>query len=226
MIVLWVLLGLLLLIFLLLLVPAHLEIRYAETVRMEARYLFLRYTLLPEPEKPQQPEKPQKKEKQEAQKEEKKEPSLQEKFKRFFKVQGFSGVMHLAGDFLRLTGTAAVKLIRRCRLRRFDLYAVAGGDDAAAAAILYGQACAVLYPAAQVLFRLTKCGKGRISVDLDYNVKTPYAELSADLSLRPVFAVYYGLKYLIGLLPVYQRFSDPANRKLQKGEKNERKQGQ
>lgn len=217
MIVLWILLGLLAVVFLLLLVPVHADVRYREKLELDVRYLFLRRTLLPAPEEPQaeKAEAPSKEKKPEAQKQ-KKNPML-EKLVRFKEAEGLSGLLHLAGDFLRLTGTSAAKIIRRLKIRDFDLYVLTGDEDAAAAAILYGQACAVVYPAAEALFTLTKCRRRRVSVDLDYAVKTPAVQLAADVSIRPLFALFYGLQYLIGLLPIYQRFSDPRSGAKRKG---------
>lgn len=217
MIVLWILLGLLAVVFLLLLVPVHADVRYREKLELDVRYLFLRRTLLPAPEEPQaeKAEAPSKEKKLEAQKR-KKNPML-EKLARFKEAEGLSGLLHLAGDFLRLTGTSAAKIIRRLKIRNFDLYVLTGDEDAAAAAILYGQACAVVYPAAEALFTLAKCRRRRVSVDLDYAVKTPAVQLAADVSIRPLFALFYGLQYLIGLLPIYQRFSDPRSGAKRKG---------
>lgn len=217
MIVLWILLGLLAVVFLLLLVPVHADVRYRERLELDVRYLFLRRTLLPAPEEPQaeKAETPSKEKKPEAQKR-KKNPML-EKLARFKEAEGLSGLLHLAGDFLRLTGTSAAKIIRRLKIRDFDLYVLTGDEDAAAAAILYGQACAVVYPAAEALFTLAKCRRRRVSVDLDYAVKTPAVQLAADVSIRPLFALFYGLQYLIGLLPIYQRFSDPRSGAKRKG---------
>ena len=217
MIVLWILLGLLAVVFLLLLVPVHADVRYREKLELDVRYLFLRRTLLPAPEEPQaeKAEAPSKEKRPEAQKQ-KKNPTL-EKLARFKEAEGLSGLLHLAGDFLRLTGTSAAKIIRRLKIRDFDLYVLTGDEDAAAAAILYGQACAVVYPAAEALFTLTKCRRRRVSVDLDYAVKTPAVQLAADVSIRPLFALFYGLQYLIGLLPIYQRFSDPRSGAKRKG---------
>ena len=217
MIVLWILLGLLAAVFLLLLVPVHADVRYREKLELDVRYLFLRRTLLPAPEEPQaeKAEEPSKEKKPEAQKR-KKNPML-EKLARFKEAEGLSGLLHLAGDFLRLTDTSAAKIIRRLKIRDFDLYVLTGDEDAAAAAILYGQACAVVYPAAEALFTLAKCRRRRVSVDLDYAAKTPAVQLAADVSIRPLFALFYGLQYLIGLLPIYQRFSDPRSGAKRKG---------
>ncbi len=215
MIILWILLGLILLIVLALSIPAHVDIKYTDTLSMDLRYLFLRFKVLPTPEKPEK-EKP----KNDKTKEQKSSPSapkakkpnvLVQKFKGFVKAEGYRGFMGLVGQFVGLTGTAAVSIIRKVRIRSFDLYVMTGGDDAAAAAILYGQTCAAVYPAAELLFSLVKCKKHRISVDLDYSVTEPYVILEADASLSPLFALHYLLRYAGGVIPLLKRFLFPAN---------------
>lgn len=208
MIVLWILLGLLLVLLLCLLIPVHVQVEYGDAFTLDVRYLFLKFRILPAPEK----EKAEPKEKAEKAEEKKPNPTL-EKIKRVFKAEGFSGFMELVGTFLKLTATQAVRIIRKIRLRDFDLYVMTGKEDAAEAAVFYGQVCALVYPAAEALFTLTGCKKRRrVSVDLDYNVKTPYVRLAADLSILPVFVLYYGIQYLIGLLPIYQKFQNPRKR--------------
>lgn len=232
MIVLWILLALLFLILLALLIPVHACVRYGEELALDIKYLFFKIPVLPVTEKPEEPKPEQKPAgaKKSAPKEKKPNPLL-EKVKSSFKAEGFKGFMDLVGRFVKLTGTTAVRIIKKLRLRDFDLYLMVGGEDAASAAILYGQICAAVYPAAEILFKLTKCRRRRMSIDLDYDVKEPYVKLEANVSVRPIFAVRYALQYLVGLLPLYQRFMNPVNRKSQKSEKergqeNERKQSQ
>ncbi len=217
MIFLWILLGIILLILLALSIPAHVNIRYTDTLYMDIRYLFLRFKVLPAPEKPQEEKvkkEPQKPEKPKTDALKEKKPNvLVQKFKGFVKAEGYRGFMGLIKRFLGLTGTAAVSLVRKVRIREFDLYVMTGGADAAQAAILYGQTCAAVYPAAELLFRLTKCKKHRISVDLDYSVTEPYVILEADASMRPLYALHYLLRYAGGVLPLLKRFLFPAKPK-------------
>ena len=216
MIFLWILLGLIVMILLALSIPVHVCIRYTDELALDMRYLFLRFKVLPAPEKPKK-EKPKqttpkkKKTTASAAPKEKKPNILVQKFKDFVKAEGYKGFLGLVNRFLGLTGTAAVSIIRKVRIREFDLYVMTGGEDAAQAAILYGQTCAAVYPAAELLFRLTKSKKHRISVDLDYSVTEPYVILEADASIRPFYALHYALWYAGGVIPLLKRFLFPAN---------------
>lgn len=215
MIIVWILLGLIVFVFLALSIPAHVDLKYTDTLSMDIRYLFLRFKVLPAPEKTEKkkPEKDKPKEKTapSTAPKSKKPNVLVQKFKGFVKAEGYRGFMGLVGQFIGLTGTAAVSIIRKVRIRSFDLYVMTGGDDAAAAAILYGQTCATIYPAAELLFSLVKCKNHRISVDLDYSVAEPYVILEADASLSPLFALCYLLRYAGGVIPLLKRFLFPAS---------------
>ena len=213
MIALWILLGLIALILLALCIPVHAKVRYGEQLELDIHYLFLKFPILPEPEKPEAETTEEKTEAKQEKPKEKKPNILVQKTKAFLKAEGFNGFFELLGRLLKLTGTKASRLLKRFRVRDLDLYVMTGGPDAAAAAILYGQVCAAVYPAAEVLLRLVKCRKRRVSVDLDYNVTEPYVKLEADVSVRPIFAVHYALGYVIGVIPMIRRFMNPVNRK-------------
>ena len=214
MIVLYILLGLLCLIALFLCIPVHAIVRYNTELELDIRYLFLKFAVLPEQDKPEQKPAPVKKTTEKAAKPKEKKPNaFLQTVRRSLKAEGFNGFMELIGAFVRLTGTTVVQLIKKLRIREFDLYVMTAGPDAAAAAILYGKTCAVIYPAAEMLFRLVPCKKHGVSVDLDYSITEPYVKMEADVSILPIYAVYYAILYLKGVIPLFKRFTNPVNRK-------------
>lgn len=200
-----IVLGVLLFLFILLLIPLRLSVWYDLEMTVFVRYLFLKWQLVPEPEK-----KPKKEKKTAKAPEHKKEPakprSLLDKVKDVLRAEGFQGFMRLVKDFLQMTGGTLKELLKRASLRHFDLYVMTGGEDAAEAAILYGQTSAAVYAAAEVLFTLTKCRDRRVTVDLDYSIKSPYVKLAAEGGIRPLFLLYFGVKYLLRAFPILKRF--------------------
>ena len=81
MIVLWILLGLIALIFLLLCIPVRFDLNYNGEATVFIRYLFLKYRVLPAPEKkpePKKEKKPSEKKSEEKAKEKKPNPLLQQ----------------------------------------------------------------------------------------------------------------------------------------------------
>ena len=142
MIVLWILLGLIALIFLLLCIPVRFDLNYNGETTVFIRYLFLKYRVLPAPEKKpesKKEKKPSEKESEEKAKEKKPNPLLRQ-VKKYKEAEGLTGLLTLAKDLLKATGTRFGKLLKHIKLKDFDLYVlVGGGKDAAEIAILYGE---------------------------------------------------------------------------------------
>ena len=134
MIVLWILLGLIALIFLLLCIPVRFDLNYNGETTVFIRYLFLKYRVLPAPEKKpesKKEKKPSEKESEEKAKEKKPNPLLRQ-VKKYKEAEGLTGLLTLAKDLLKATGTRFGKLLKHIKLKDFDLYVlVGGGKDAA-----------------------------------------------------------------------------------------------
>ena len=112
MIVLWILLGLIALIFLLLCIPVRFDLNYNGETTVFIRYLFLKYRVLPAPEKKpesKKEKKPSEKESEEKAKEKKPNPLLRQ-VKKYKEAEGLTGLLTLAKDLLKATGTRFGKL--------------------------------------------------------------------------------------------------------------------
>lgn len=120
MIVLWILLGLIALIFLLLCIPVRFDLNYNGEATVFIRYLFLKYRVLPAPE-PKKEKKSSEKKSEEQAKEKKPNPLLQQ-VKKYKEAEGLTGLLTLAKDLLKATGTRFGKLLRHIKLKDFDLY--------------------------------------------------------------------------------------------------------
>lgn len=161
MIVLYIFLGLLLTLFLLLLIPLRVEASFREELFLDLRYLFLRFPLLPgkpeaEEEQPEPKEKP------------KDKPGMLDKAKTAMKREGLAGFLGALGELIKLLLSFSAGILKRLRLKRFQLYlCVPGAGDAAAGAVLYGQASAGVYAACGGLFSLLPCKDKGVTVDLD-----------------------------------------------------------
>lgn len=128
MIVLWILLGLIALIFLLLCIPVRFDLNYNGEATVFIRYLFLKYRVLPAPEKkpePKKEKKPSEKKSEEQAKEKKPNPLLRQ-VKKYKEAEGLTGLLTLAKDLLKATGTRFGKLLKHIKLKDFDLYVLVG----------------------------------------------------------------------------------------------------
>lgn len=198
--VLFVIGGILLLLFLLLCIPVKLKLTFRQEFQWEIHYLFLTFRPSGEERAEEEPE--------EELGEPKKE-KLWHRIKRMLKRKQLSGFLESISELVALLKETGGKLMSHVKLRYFDLYLCVGSmDDAAEAAIFYGKACSVAYSACGILFELLPCKKKFVTVDLDYQAPQYQIDFSAHLSLRPLFGLIYGLGLLLK--------GAPAIRKLQK----------
>jgi len=203
-IALWIILGILLLLFLILMVPVEVIAHYGDELSLTVKVLFYTKKLLPQPNKTQKP-KPKKEEpkpRPEAKKKEKpkkeKKPSYLTKLR---EKKGLSGVVSLLSGLAKIAGTTLKGLFSHIVIKRFDVGIALSSGDAASTAINYGRLCAVVYPAVDVIAASTVCKDYRVSIEpvFDDDKET---EITADLHarLRVVFAAYEGIKAGLKLL--------------------------
>ncbi len=215
--ILYFILGLLALLLLLTLVPVRAQLSFDGVFRLRIKYLFLDIPILPsEPE--EGPEEPASEEKPEKQKKPEKSggPGIADRIKASLKREGLGGFLQAIGELISLLGQASAGILRRLRLRRFDLYlCVAGAGDAAAGAELFGRISAGVYSACGVLFTLLPCKDKGVTVDLSYDLWESRVDFSAELSMRPFFVLTEGLKLVLKSLRPLRRIlhSERKNKK-------------
>lgn len=175
--------GVLLLLFLLLLAPVRLEVRFREEFSLNVKYLFLSFPILPGKEQAEANA-------EEAPAGEEPGQGLGAKLKSICQKEGFFGFLSALLEFLELLGTSSKRLLSHVRLKRFDLYlCLAGSGDAADAAVLYGEVSTAVYSACGFLFGLLPCRKKAVTVNLDYRSGENTVDFHGRASLCPLFAL-------------------------------------
>ncbi len=218
MLALYILGGVLLALLILLLVPVRAEVAFHEAFQLTIGYGPLRFPIPLEggegAETPEAPPPPEKKE----------GPG---RLKLALRRAGFWGFLQSLADFIGTAAQATGKLLGHFKLKRFDLYLRLGGaEDAAAAAVRYGQVSGAVYSACGLLFSLLPCKEKGVAVDLDYSTLENTVDFSACLSLRPLFALAAGARVLIGALPLFRLLRGrPGKDAPQKGGEGPARQG-
>lgn len=194
--------GLLLFLFVLTLLPVRATVEFREEFSLEVRYLFLRFPILPAKEGPEEESPPEPGPEETSPKKDK--PGLLDRVKAALKREGLAGFLQGLGELIRLLLEAVGGLLKGLRLKRFDLYlCLAGGQDAAAAAVRYGQVAAGVYGACGGLFALMPCKRKGVTVDLDYAAADNTVSFSAVLSIRPASVLKQALiLFFRGLKPL------------------------
>lgn len=227
MIVLYILGGLLLLLVLVLLIPVKARLEFQEAFSLDLGFLWFRVPLLPGGEEEALPPREEEREEEGEEKEEKPEtPGLGARLKAALKREGFQGFLQALGELIGLAGRAGAGVLKKLRLREFDLYlCLAGAENAAASAVLYGRLSAGVYSACGGLFALMPCRRKGVTVDLDYSAEESRVAFSAELSIRPLFVAKELLVFLFkSLRPVRKILKMIFYR--ERKPKHERKQGQ
>ncbi|MDR1806148.1 MAG: DUF2953 domain-containing protein [Clostridium sp.] len=171
-------------------VRVRLVVDYDESLRsLKLRYLFLSFRLYPQKEKPPKKEKPKKKTS--AKKQKKKEETEEKKpnmLAPFLKQEGIGGIVELLKSALAALGGTLNGLRKGLLLHELRVYAsvTAKSGEAADTAILYGKACAVLYPLVNGLMSLVKTRRYDVDVSADYLARETRAQLFVNASLRPI----------------------------------------
>lgn len=212
MIFLYILLGIFAVAFLALMIPVKLFFLYGEETELKISYIFYEKVILPE----EKDNKPHEEKKSEEAGHEKKEGAFD--IRAFIDRNGLGGFISLVKDIVALIGKKVKKILKHLKIIELDIYASAGGDNVTDAAMLYGEACAVIYSAYGFISSISSPKYGGVSVDLDYE-KESFAVCELSCKLRPLFVLIHGLPMLLKLLP----YINKLKKQPEKGKNNERK---
>ena len=195
--VLLIILAVFVFIFLLTFIPVKIKATFSKAFFLEIRWLFLKMIFPSETEEELETEKPKK--------EKKAEKDEVSQWKRLLKKEGFHGFMEIVKAAGKLLGDTAIRILKRVKMKHFLLKMTVAGEDAAQAAILYGQTCAVLYPITSLLFTYVRCKRKKISVNVDYKAEENQVDFAMVLSIRPIFVIAAGIRALIKAIPLVRR---------------------
>ena len=195
---LYILLGILLVIFLLLLTPVKLKASYNEDFRCILKIGFVKFSLYP-PKPKKKKKKPKKADEEQKSEETKKESLIKEK--------GISWLFDLIKKIADLAVGALKDFFRHIIVKKLLLSISIAGSDAADTAVKYGYCCSAVYPAFGIIVGAVRCKKygGDISPDFEEKAKSAVnMELESRIKILWLLALVIkhgikGLKLLIDL---------------------------
>ena len=196
---LYILLGILLVIFLLLLMPVKLKASYNEDFRCSLKIGFVKIQLYPQKPKKKKKKKKQKKADEEQKGEKKKENLIKEK--------GVSWLFDLIKKIADLAVGALKDFFRHIIVKKLMLSINIAGKDAADTAVKYGYCCSAVYPAFGIIVGAVKCKSYGVDISPNFEEKAKSAvnmELEAKIKILWLLALvlkhgYKGLKLLADL---------------------------
>ena len=195
---LYILLGILLVIFLLLLTPVKLKASYNENFRCILKIGFVKFSLYP-PKPKKKKKKPKKADEEQKSEETKKESLIKEK--------GISWLFDLIKKIADLAVGALKDFFRHIIVKKLLLSISIAGSDAADTAVKYGYCCSTVYPAFGIIAGAVNCKKYGVDISPDFEEKAKSAvnmELEARIKILWLLALVIkhgikGLKLLIDL---------------------------
>ncbi len=205
---LYIVLGILLLIFLILLIRVQVFMEYSDTIRLSVKVLFVKIRLIDpdkekkpkmeKPEKKKKKKKPEKKKEETEEKEKKKKPNMLQKLK---DKKGVTGLLSLFTSLAKIAGGMLKGLFSHIVIHRLDVGLAIKGSDASDTALTYGKLCSVIYPSINIITAATKTKDYHITVEpvFDDSRETEvYANIHAHL--RIIWAVWEVLKAAVKVL--------------------------
>lgn len=204
MVALYIVLGILLLLFLILLIRVQVFATYADDLTLSLKVLFVKIQLLPAKKKEKKPkeekpkEKKPKEEKPKPKEEKKKKPSYLSKLK---EKKGLSGLLSLFTSAAKIAGGMLKSIFSHIVIKKLDVGIALSGEEASSVALNYGRVCSVLYPAVNVICAATVCENYNVVVEPVFDPDKP-TEVYADVHayLRLIFVLAAAIKAAVKLL--------------------------
>ena len=187
MLALYIILGIILLLFALCFVKLEFFANYNESLTLKLKVLFAQFNLVPKKPKAEKTKKSEKKEKE-------KKPSY---LKKLSEKKGVSGLLSIFVELSKLVFTTLKGLFANTVVTNFDLDIKVSGDDAADTALKYGKLCGVIYSAVSIVCNATQTKSYNLNVTPDFDDE---AQSLVRCDIRFYIRVFYVLKYLLKAL--------------------------
>ncbi|MCR5653162.1 MAG: DUF2953 domain-containing protein [Ruminococcus sp.] len=218
MIALYIILGILLLLFLITLLNVWALISYNEELKLFVKIAFVKLQLVP-PKPKKEKKKPEKKPKKKK-KTENKEPEKQKRksfdFKDYVKEKGVSGILNIIRRVADLAVGAMKDLFSKITVTKLSLRLRIAGSDAADTAVKYGRVCSVLYPALKIIAEIVTVKDYNIDVEPDFSDEpknSAQAEVIARIRIISILSVVFkrgfqALRLILKAKPKHRRIKN------------------
>lgn len=196
MLALYIILGILLLLFALTFLNVVWYAEYDEKLRVIVRIGFVKIQLVPQKPKKEKPKKSPKKQKKKKQKPktdkpEKKKPSF---IKQLHKERGVSGIIDIVNQLAEIVVGGLKGIFSHLIVTELTLKLDISGEDAADSAIKYGKVCAALFPALGIITKIVKIKHYNVNVTPVFSDKP---ETRAYARAKAKIRIIHILKHLI-----------------------------
>ncbi len=212
MIVLYVLLGIILLLFLLLLCPMYIYFNFSEYLEIKIKFLFFSFTLFPKKEKKNVNNKTIKKNDKEK---DEKLKVKENKISGIIKEKGFGGFLKILKEIIKIVLGSAKELFKKIYIDFIDLSIVVVGEDAADTAIKYGKVYSFISFASSVLLKNSDLNNSHINIVPGFNFEESKVNCATKIHFIPLSIVKIALCMLFNFIK--NLYLSQINVKLRRG---------
>ena len=195
---LFIILGIIAVIFVLLIYPLSVSLVYDGELELKIRYLFLCFKILPKKEKKQKKQKKSKPKKTE--KTEKSDNKSEDKSKNptkdFIKQKGISGLIELLKKIVDIILKATKSITSHLVISKLDINVLVVGDDAADTAMKFGYLCSAVYPVVSMIESNIKKCKHNENIIAGFNDTETKIYLVLKARIKPLFLLGAALRAL------------------------------
>ena len=195
--------GILLFLFLLLIIHVTAEIGYHDTFIARVKYGFITVFDTEKPSKPKKPKKAKKeKKKSESPKDGKPKKKKEGFITRIFKEKGKIGGIKFCFAVIKAGLIRIIRLIKKIEFKKFCLDITVSSDDAADTAIAYGTVCAAVYPVVAIIKENTEIGISEIYISTDFDKLSPEIKAQITVKMRLIYALIAALSFIFAYLRI------------------------
>lgn len=202
MIALYVIGGILLFLFLLLIIPVSVEAGYTDSFILRLRYGGIKVFDTGKQKKPKKPRKP-KKPKPEGKGEKKPVKPKKDGFvKKIFRDHGKIGGIKFIFSVLKAGLSKAVWVIKKIKFKKLLLDITVSSEDAAATAVSYGGVCAAVYPVIALIKENTCVAVSEVNIRTDFDKLSPEIKAITAVRTRLIYAAVAAISLLFAYFKI------------------------
>ncbi|MCH5304430.1 MAG: DUF2953 domain-containing protein [Ruminococcus sp.] len=202
MLALYIILGVLLILFFLTLFNIYIYADYNEQLFLSLKIAFINIQLLPEKEKKKKKKTPEKKQKPKTKKKEPEKKKKEKSFdlKQYVKQKGISGILNIVKRVAKLAVGTLRDLFSHITVTELMIDIKVAGKDAGDSAVKYGQVCTVLFPSLKLITDIVKVNDYNVNVNPDFSNEpknSAKAKVTAKIRIISILKIVFSKAFAV-----------------------------
>lgn len=159
-------------------IPVYINVTAKKELKVSLKYLFIKVELFKENKKNGENSK------------EIKERSSIESIRETFKTDNLNEVIDIIKEISKIALGIFRRLFSHIIIDNIYMDIVVAEDDAADTAIKYGYACALIFPAVNIVTNISNCKKRSINITPGFDAENSKIEVIIKFHIKPIFVMF------------------------------------